>query len=152
MPEVSASNSQLIECTLIHTACAGLHLGNVSFQRRAADFFLMTRRKRNTSSVSLLFSFLGLEGPFETGTSAYSRRKRIFVNSLFLALFLIANGAWNLGQAQTAIFSGAYSSVPTSTLNYAYGTAVDSGGTVYITNSGFGQVLKGDALGGRNLH
>jgi streptogramin lyase len=92
--------------------------------------------------MSLLFSFLCLEGPFETGTSAYSRRKRIFVNSLFLALFLIANGAWNLGQAQTAIFSGAYSSVPTSTLNYAYGTAVDSSGTVYITNSGFGQVLK----------
>jgi sugar lactone lactonase YvrE len=92
--------------------------------------------------MSLLFSFLCLEGSFKTGTSAYSQRKRIFANSLFLVFFLIANGAWNMGQAQTAIFSGAFSSVPTSTLNYAYGTAVDSSGNVYIANSGLGKVLK----------
>ena len=66
---------------------------------------------------------------------------RAFVALLFLAVFAM-NGSWNAAKAQTAIFNGVYSSVPTGTLNHAYGIAVDGSGNVYIANSGLGQVLK----------
>ncbi len=45
-------------------------------------------------------------------------------------------------RGQAAVYTGVLSNVPTGTLNYAYGVAVDSSGNVYIANSGLSQVLK----------
>jgi streptogramin lyase len=48
----------------------------------------------------------------------------------------------SVAEAQSVHFSGAQTPIPTSTLNYPTGVAVDSSGNVYVGNSGFGTVLK----------
>ena len=57
--------------------------------------------------------------------------------------FLCANA-----HAQTAHFSGAQITVPTSALNDNYGIAVDGSGNVYVADSGHGRVLKETLSGG----
>ncbi|HKR25820.1 MAG TPA: SBBP repeat-containing protein [Acidobacteriaceae bacterium] len=57
-------------------------------------------------------------------------------------LALVAGASGQVYGQAAAIFSGVQSTVPTGTLNYAYGVAVDSSGNVYVANSGLSQILK----------
>jgi streptogramin lyase len=70
------------------------------------------------------------------------KTNKITAFSLCAAAFLTACGLSPAAKAQTAHFSGAQTTIPTSTLNYPYGVAVDSSGNIYLTNSGFGKVFK----------
>lgn len=67
---------------------------------------------------------------------------KIGASSLCSALSLGIAAFHPTAYAQKAHFSGAQTTIPTSTLNYPYGVAVDTRGDVYVANSGLGKVLK----------
>ena len=67
---------------------------------------------------------------------------KIAALSLFSVAVLGTSSLCPVAEAQTVHFSGAQTPIPTSTLNYPNGVAVDSSGNVYVGNSGLGTVLK----------
>ena len=90
-----------------------------------------------------MFKFLGCEA---TSSWAIIRPTNYLKKLIAIAAFLFGiattTGGSNVVSAQTVTFGGVQGTVPTGTLNYASGVAVDSSGNVYVANSGLGTVLK----------
>jgi streptogramin lyase len=82
----------------------------------------------------------GLFRPCFTFSASLVNKRNILTSGCVLAL--LGGLLCPFVGAQTAQFAGAQSTIPTSTLNYAYGVAVDGSGNVYVANSGFSRVLK----------
>ena len=82
--------------------------------------------------------------------STLSQHKISIATALCMVLAFLSGGAGcPNAHAQTAHFSGAQITVPTSSLAYPYGVAADASGDVYIAESGRNQVLK-ETLSGKS--
>lgn len=74
--------------------------------------------------------------------AASGERKNSSLAALCLILGAIVSTAWNVGEAQTAYFTGIQSVVASSGLTFPCGVAVDGNGNVYVADQGPDTVFK----------